>query len=299
MADLVDELEKRYVALNQKLCHKINSLLWLDSVEKLQREPKSEIERRFEDIAKNASAPQAGPGDANETNPNPTTAHMDPSRLVAVLRSSLSLQTDTYLNDVLQVTLPILRSTHVAPSQPTGLEQQLAANLQLLYSSESEDAASVYSMARMFQQAETNDGNMILARHHLVSYLINTVKPRVLEYDAASKRHQERAADALAQKNHQIDEFVRLLSFDEVEAIDIMYSDLVKLWLKLAIYCDLLPGIVVNLPLNWHEDPNLDTIISDCEDIGAAVTQNQALVNVDTIRYITSERLISIVDSLQ
>lgn len=290
MKSTINELEKRYTELNKLLCHKLNSILWLDKVEKLQNEPEDAINAEYERIAK--SIP---------TNVEITGDEIEPTQALArQLRDQLNtIQTDLYLNDLLQVTLPILRAIHHETSDLTSLEQKIAANLQLMYSTESEDGANVYNTMRMFQQAETNDESMIGNRQKLIHYLIDTVKPRLLEYDRVSKRDQEVAQRVLARKNQQIDEFVSQLSPDEIETIDIMYSDLVKLWLKLAIYCDLLPGIVLTLPLDWHSDPNLAAVMSDCLSIGAIMTKNQSLVNVDTIKNITSEKLISYVGTLQ
>lgn len=290
MKSTINELEKRYTELNNQLCHKLNLILWLDKVVKLQDESEDVINAEYERIAK--SIP---------TNLEITSSEIDPARALArQLRDQLnSIQTDSYLNDLLQVTLPILRSIHHETSDLTSLEQKIAANLQLLYSNESEDGANVYNTMKMFQQAETNDESMIRNRQKLVHYLIDMVKPRLLEFDRVSKRDQEVAQMALERKNQQIDEFVSQLSSDEIETIDIMYSDLVKLWLKSAIYCDLLPGIVLTLPLDWHSDHNLAALMSDCLNIGAIMTKNQSLVNVDTIRNITSEKLISYVGALQ
>ena len=290
MKSTINELEKRYTELNNQLCHKLNSILWLDKVEKLQKEPEDVINAEYERIAKSIPTKLKFTNDETDS----TLA------LARQLRDQLNIiQTDSYLNDLLQVTLPILRAIHHETSDLTSLEQKIATNLNLLYGNDSEDGANVYNTMKMFQQAESNDGSMIRNRQKLVHYLIDTVKPRLLEYDRVSKRDQEVAQMALERKNQQIDEFVGQLSSDEIETIDIMYSDLVKSWLKSAIYCDLLPGIVLTLPLDWHSDPNLAAVVNDCLNIGAIMTKNQSLVNVDTIKNITSEKLISYVGALQ
>lgn len=286
----ITELETRYTELNDQLNRKLTSLLWLDKAVKLQNESQEAIDTEYDRISK-----------AHSQYINvPNEEAIEAGVVAEHLRKQLyNIQIDTYLNDYLQVTLPTIRAIHQERSELTTLEQSLATNLQLLFDNDSEDPANYHNLTKMLQLAEQNDENMIQERRKIVKYIVDTVRPQFMQYNKERRQIQLESTENLEQKEAEIENFAKLLSSNQIETIDIMYSDLVKTWLKNSIQCDLLPGIILTLPLNWHDDPNLATVMADCQNIGSIVSQNQALVNVDTIRNITTEALISYIGSLQ
>lgn len=231
-------LEALYCEMYRTLVDKLNHLLYVNRLKELAEMPDDKINELYEETI----APQL------------LQSH-DTALVESHYRSHIAFKTDTVLNTHLATVVPVLRAIHHDEAAVTPTERNLLVNLKQLFSDTGKASTS-----RLMQGTSANDAALsgYASLHQQLHELIaHDVAPKLRQFHQLSSTLESHKKSLVSLRREAV-------SDDDVAQLRDTAAQLVHRWTRIAVYCDLVPNLVMCNPTNWYEDEKLREAIEEC-----------------------------------
>lgn len=280
------ELEKRYHELYGELSQKLNKLAYLNKLDELNGQSVEKIEEQYHEILN------------NKLDKIPILEYLKGNEIskLKAIRNYYELQIDNFktrllLNNYLQITLPILRSTHQLDTGITTTELNISQNLSTLYSINERNAnANVNKLIKSYQELNKNNKELSNLAHSISNTLNNELQSKLKSLNALNVNLKEKHNTLLEMKGKQINEFLS----ESDDHIYKKFNALVNEWSYISIICELLVGFIISLPIDWYQDKSLRKILIETEKLSLKTSKYQLVINMNSLNNFKLEELYMI-----
>ncbi|KAK6877403.1 hypothetical protein K6H10_003923 [Candida tropicalis] len=250
----IKELEQKYFTMYRSLNHKLNKLMYLNKIQEVESLPDEQIKQQVEIIKHNMGI-------------------TDSEELLDFLKLQNSeIKTDRLLLSYLLMTKPILKSIH--QSQLNTSEQNIHSMLTELYDDEK-------GLITNYKEKEFD--------REAYNTITKVIKPLIEESTELNKTLKESNRKYVQNKENIVRETISNQGDKRKE-----FYELVNKWEKLQQMCLEIPERILELPVNWYDDPELLSIMEQVDQIQIKLNKYLSIANKDTVSMFTTTELLAL-----
>ncbi|EMG47949.1 hypothetical protein SBY92_002944 [Candida maltosa Xu316] len=254
----ISELESKYFKSYKQLNFKLNKLLYLNKLKELESTPESEINDQLSKIK--------------------STLLIDDNQelLDFLILQNSEIKIEKLLLRYLLMIKPILKSTHQTDLNPS--ELSILKKLKKLYDFSSENPGTV------FQKISQSDLQLEEGNYDLIK---QTIVPLIEE----SKELSQELLDL--NKRYVLDKLNKVANDDDGRHRR-KFINLVERWTKLESLCIEIPRLICDLHINWYNDKELVSMITQVDSIQNKLNKYLSVVNKETVLNYTTKELLAL-----